>query len=236
MDICEKIDAFENHIFIRQLRIAQVLGERFCENNPIDPLAESAFAIVSICFSYFEMIEQFCRGQSSDGQSWDFFKRGFERVFPSFVIASADVKQLYKTMRCGMYHTAMPTDRYRLSRELSASFKKVNGLIEINPVRLTDEIIYHFNRYCHDLRSGNDSALQQSFEMMFDSLTAGAKSVTDVESGGTPAPGNKDRDYREVLTSGSTRLMCGESFLGQFLRLTFRRSWYWIPSASSCDS
>ncbi|MDB5390264.1 MAG: hypothetical protein JWM11_5910 [Planctomycetaceae bacterium] len=187
MNICEKIDAFEAHVLTRQLRIGQVLGDRFMSNQIGDPLSESAFAIISICFSYFEMIEQFSVGQSSHGRSGEFFKRGFARVFPNSAVNLDDVAHLYSMLRCGMYHTAMPTDNCGLTRELSTAIAKENGIIVINPARLIDSLINHFQDFCSDLRSGRDCDLRRSFEAMFDSLSSGV-TVTSTKTETTRAP------------------------------------------------
>ncbi len=74
MNICDKIHAFEQHMLVRQLRIAQILGKHFTRNEDGDPLAQSAFAIISIGLSYFEMIEQFATGKSSKIKSEAFFQ------------------------------------------------------------------------------------------------------------------------------------------------------------------
>ena len=106
--ICQKIDAFERHVFTRQLRIAQILAEHFVSDKEGDELSQIAFVIMSIALAYFEMIEQFASGKSSDGSSPEFFKRGFQRVYSTTPVSNDDVRRIYKYFRCGMYHIAMP--------------------------------------------------------------------------------------------------------------------------------
>jgi len=188
MNVCEKINAFEKHVLDRQLRIAQILGHHFTSNTNGDPLSQSAFAIISVGFSYFEMIEQFATGQSSNGQSAKFFKRGFARVFPDSVVDPDDVARLYSMMRCGMYHTAMPTDRCGLTRELPTAIANENGVIVINPALLIDKMISHFAQFCCELRDGCHCDLQHNFETMFDSLSQTAQTTTYATTKTTPAP------------------------------------------------
>lgn len=188
MNVCDKINAFEQHVFDRQLRVAQILGQHFTRDAIGDPLSQSAFAIVSIGFSYFEMIEQFAAGQSSHGQSSHFFKRGFARVFPHSVVASNDAARLYSIMRCGMYHSAMPTDRCGLTRELPTAIANENGVIVINPALLIDELISHFDRFCSDLRDGCHCDLQRNFEKMWDSLFENAQATSYSTTKTTPVP------------------------------------------------
>lgn len=188
MNVCDKINAFEQHVLNRQLFIAKILGQHFTQNTDGDPLSQSAFAIISIAFSYFEMIEQFATGQSSHGQSGQFFMRGFALVFPDSVVVSEDAARLYSKMRCGMYHTAMPTDRCGLTRELPTAIANENGVIVINPSLLIDELIRHFERFCSNLRDGYHCDIQKNFETMWDSLSANAQTTTYTTTNTTSAP------------------------------------------------
>jgi hypothetical protein len=134
------------------------------------------------------MIEQFATGESCRKQEGDFFKRGFARVFPNSVVVAADVARLYSMMRCGMYHSAMPTDRCGLTRELATAIANENGVIVINPALLIDELISHFGRFCSDLRDGCHCDLQHNFEAMWDSLSANAQTTTYPTTKTTAAP------------------------------------------------
>lgn len=187
MDLSDKIDKLERHVLDRQLHIARALGKHFKEDIDNDPLSQSAFAIISICFSYFEMIEQFATGQSSHGKSEQFFKRGFASVFGNSV-DPVDAARLYSMLRCGMYHSAMPTDRCGLSRCLQSTVDYVNGVVVINPALLVDALIEHFNQFCAKLRDECQSDLRNAFETMWDSIVANAnpKKSTDIQT--TPAP------------------------------------------------
>jgi hypothetical protein len=186
--ICEKIDAFERHVFTRQLRIAQLLAEHFTLDIGGDELSESGFAILSIGLSYFEMIEQFATGQSSDHAVRVFFEGGFARVYPVSTVAPADVSRIYYMVRCGMYHTAMPKDRCGLSRHLPAAVANENGVIVINPDRLIADLIKHFASFCSDLRDGAHYELCANFERMFDSLAANAPTILYGTTEATRAP------------------------------------------------
>jgi hypothetical protein len=185
--LCDKINAFEKHVLDRQLRIAQILGKHFEDNSPGDPLSESAFAILSLCLQYFEMYEQFSSGKdSSIGQSKDFFECGFKKVFPDYGLAARSIASIYKKVRCGMYHTAMPKDRCGLSRDLLVPISDDNGVILINPSRFVGAIIDHFNQYCMELRVGADNQLQANFETMWDLVAQQCKSSVAARMTATP--------------------------------------------------
>jgi hypothetical protein len=186
--VCEKIDAFERHVLKRQLRIAEILATHFAQDADGDELSESGFVVLSIGLAYFEMIEQFASGISSRGASKSFFERGFARVYSTPTVAATDVSRIYETVRCGMYHTAMPQDRCGLSRHLSSAVANENGVIVINPERLIIDLIKHFGSFCTKLRDGTDCQLQSNFEHMFDSLAASARTTSSASTRTTPSP------------------------------------------------
>ena len=174
----EKIDALEKHVHDRQLVIAKHLADHFVANEADDPLSQSAFAILSIVTNYFEMIEQFHVGASSKGKSEAFFRDGIARVFTAAEISAADADRLYSFMRCGMYHSSMPTDRCGLSRDLPVPVRNDSGVIIINPALLVDRLISHFNSYCAELRGSTNPVVRQNMLKLFGLLATSAKTST----------------------------------------------------------
>ncbi len=188
----EKIDAFKNHLLDRQLMIAKQLAEHFVADTPGDPLSQSGFAILSIITNYFEMIEQFHVGASSRNNSKTFFCAGIARVFSLAEVSTDAADRLYSFMRCGMYHSAMPTDRCGLSRELQVPIYNDGGIILINPALLIDRLIAHFSNYCNQIRGSSDPILRQNMLNLFSLLTTQARTSIQIANQTTtnitPAP------------------------------------------------
>jgi|688.fasta_scaffold465687_1 hypothetical protein len=188
----EKIEAFEKHILDRQLVIAKHLASRFVADTPGDPLSQSGFAILSIVTNYFEMIEQFSVGASSHRNSGVFFRDGMARVFPTTEVTPTDADRLYSFMRCGMYHSAMPTDRCGISRELHVPIFNDGGVILINPALLVDQLIAHFSTYCSQIRGSSNPTLRQNMLNLFGLLDTQAPTSThtanQTQIGTTPPP------------------------------------------------
>ena len=69
-DLDQKILIFEDRVLWWQLEIAEELHRLIeaPENNG-KTLQHAAFALISILFSYFEMIAQYQKGESSEGNS-----------------------------------------------------------------------------------------------------------------------------------------------------------------------
>jgi len=186
--LAKKIDAFEEHVLVRHLMIADILGDHFSQGKEDDPLSESGFAIMSITLSYFEMIEQFDSGVASKpGNSKDFFKKGFTKVFPE-TKDEAVWEDCYNALRNGMYHTAMPKDRCGLTRNIHEAFKRDGRIISINPTIFAKQLISHFRSFCEELRGDFSSEKCKNFELVWDSLIANATNDARPKVNTTPAP------------------------------------------------
>jgi hypothetical protein len=107
MTIEQMIERVELSVSVRQIGIAEFLAYEFSNEHSTSPLKESGYAVLSIMMSYFEMIEQFRTGKDSEGHSKDFFVAGFRAVYPCTTLSDDDIKDLYKWVRCGMFHSGV---------------------------------------------------------------------------------------------------------------------------------
>ena len=135
----------------------------------------SAMTILS---SYFEAIESYLSGESSENNSKEFFKKGFCKVFSS---NSAGIEFLaghfYKHVRCGLAHEGLLS--YRVcysangSKPIVATYPKKNGelifdkgveSIILNPHLIYNSLEYNLKKYISDLRSKKISEINTNFE------------------------------------------------------------------------
>ena len=77
--------------------------------NDVRGIPHAGFAVLHICFSYFETIGQYQQINPKTKKSTDFFKEGVHAVFTALAHdhkAHVDefLKTLYKKARCGLYH------------------------------------------------------------------------------------------------------------------------------------
>jgi hypothetical protein len=63
--IDELISRLEFYVRVRQLGIADEMAKEFRNGASTSAFKESGYAILSVVMAYFEMFEQFDRGQSS---------------------------------------------------------------------------------------------------------------------------------------------------------------------------
>ena len=141
--------------------------------------ADGDVAAMTLVTSYFEAIAMYMTGESSEGKSKRFFVFGFSKCFK----AKSDgvqvaAKEIYKHIRCGLAHTGMLTPRVHFSREgISAFFvtypRNPDGSLNleapaasiiVNPQRMYEGAIRHFEQYIMDLRCRRTKHLTETFQ------------------------------------------------------------------------
>lgn len=190
--ICGLIDKIEMYVTKRQIGIAEHLAGEFHNECSTSPLQESGYAILSIVLSYFEMIEEFSTGQSSERASADFFIRGFKKVYPATPLTDTQIRNsIYKLVRCGMYHDGMTKSQTRLSRHFVEGFAVIGSEVHVNPAKVVEEIKGHFARYVGRLRNPADAAQiaeQASFHNWCQNIGADLTTPTPASTKTTAAP------------------------------------------------
>src|SRR6185436_1805431 len=120
------------------------------------------FMIVHIAVGIIETLEVMWQGKDSDGETGQFFRQGFLRVFAPEKpggVAPPDVANLiYKAVRCGLSHTTMLKGSVFLVSDdsigplqLRSSPQGVEQVL-INPQRFLDVVITWFRRHVRALR------------------------------------------------------------------------------------
>lgn len=148
----EMVRNFQFYVQERQIGLAEILGQHFENRDDETPFKQSGYVILSIASAYFEMIQQFIDGKESEGQSFDFFKRGFRDVYPDPQWTDTSIKKIYKIVRCGMYHGGMTKINCHLSRYFQLGFHLCRNEIHVNPAAVVREIRQHFERYIQSIK------------------------------------------------------------------------------------
>jgi len=162
MSLDQKIEVFADSVKGWQLDIAQQCA---------DSIPHSGFAVLSIVWSYFEMIAKFQDGYTNDGKSEEYFSKGFDNVFPNLSNPSPEIKErllkkLYKDVRCGLYHAGITGPNIALSGDFnfSVAFASPPDSVRINPHKLVPDLEQHFQSYIRQLRNHNNEDLRRNFE------------------------------------------------------------------------
>ncbi len=162
----QKIQIFEDRIQGWQLDIAQLCG---------DSSPHAGFAVLSIVFSYFEMIAKFQDGYIKNDRSKTYFKKGLYNVFQNISNTTPGMREkllnkLYEDVRCGLYHAGRTGPNIELSGNFSfpIAFISPPDKVQINPHRLVPALVQHFKSYILQLRVVTNIDLRQNFETRFD--------------------------------------------------------------------
>lgn len=177
LTIDQKIILFEDRVIGWQLGIAnQVInGDSISTGRPNEnSIHGSGFAVLSIVFSYFEMIAKFSDGYTEKDKSKEYFNKGVHQVFqeldnyPAIEVTNL-LTILYEGVRCGLYHDGMIGSKIILTIDLESAigYDPQNHLLIINPHRLPIALINHFSTYIKELKDPSNITLRLNFEKKF---------------------------------------------------------------------
>lgn len=126
------------------------------------------FVVVMIATSYIEGVEQYRKGNLSNGQSRQYFTEGMKRIFKMQSIADSQISILYKHLRCGLFHNGMSGDAVVLNRTLKSAVNFSNPeIIAINPILFLDAVTKDFEQYVNELWDEDNTELRNNFDSMF---------------------------------------------------------------------
>jgi hypothetical protein len=170
----EKIKVFEDRVLGWQIEIAEEIRSQIESGGENGAFRHAGYALVTLLFSYFEMIAQYIEGTSSNGGSKATFLRGFCYVFPATSLSSPEIEEVYKRVRCGMYHDGYTKFGTLISGNFSPTVSLENSTVKVNPHTLVDDISAHFVGYIATLNTVTNVAERTKFENTFDrGTTAG---------------------------------------------------------------
>ncbi|MGV8947720.1 MAG: hypothetical protein ACOH1N_14930 [Lutibacter sp.] len=125
------------------------------------------FLILMSCISYFEGVEQYKVGISSNGNSRRTFINSLNKLYPN-KFNEAQIIRLYNQARCGLFHDGMVKGQIIISNTYEESINISHNDIFINPKKLLNDIIEDFENYLALLRIDNDA--RQKFDLMFSNI------------------------------------------------------------------
>jgi hypothetical protein len=177
----EKVEIFYEQTLGWQLHIADLIangGTTFPQVNtgepgyPVKSIRHSGFAVLHICFSYFELIGSIV---SSETSSTGRFNAGVKEAAPQIFLGTSDdntlLRILYKGARCGLYHSARPGAPIGLGQpddQKPIAFDPGTGKVVISPERLPPTLKAHLEKFKSQLLDPGNRDLRRRFEARFD--------------------------------------------------------------------
>jgi hypothetical protein len=180
----QKVEVFYEQTLGWQLHIADLVangGTTFGETKPQAPgypvpaLRHSAFAVLHICLSYFELIGSLVTPRSSRLPANQKFKAGVREVLPGLFNNSphedALLRCLYKGARCGLYHIGRPGLQVGVGSPSDgnpiAYYPQFDKVV-LSPERLPVSLKSHLERFRLELLNPVNVALRENFKKHFD--------------------------------------------------------------------
>lgn len=180
----DKINIFECRVEVWQLGVAVALLKNI-ESKPQPSIwSHSAYGMLAIAFTYFEMIGKTLNLSSrSRGTAGTDFNHGFCDVYHSFKPLAENyddtnlpvVVAIRDRVRNGMYHLAytkknlvIHNDTQVSDDDIFVSQQPKVTIYYINPHRMVRTIVSHFPSFTARLRDPVNAGYRRQFEVFFD--------------------------------------------------------------------
>jgi len=125
------------------------------------------FIVLMICLSYLEGIEQYRRGQNSNGNSRRFFVSAMERLYPD-EFQTHQLEDFYSEARCGLFHNGMVRGKIIINNGFQKSVEFNGGDIKVSPSKFLKDIRDDFESYLQELRTNQQS--RNTFDEMYSNV------------------------------------------------------------------
>lgn len=184
----DKIDIFECRVDVWQLGVAVAMLTNIESNQPPSIWAHSAYGMLAITFTYFEMLGKTLNPNScSRGTAGVDFNYGFCDVYPAYRpnngnCADANVPvtvALRDRVRNGMYHLAYTKNNILIHNDsritdddVFVSQSGADAIYYLNPHKMARTILDHFPSFTASLRDTTNINLRTKFETFFDEFHA----------------------------------------------------------------
>jgi hypothetical protein len=166
----KKIDVFED----------QINGWYLDFTEKIKGLQDSEYAVMTLTFHYFENIAKYQDGNTGNGRSGHYFKKGFRSVFPDLEAWGKDLRDstlslFWELGRCGLYHASSVGNRITINdnqKQVVMVDKKdrPNPNAFVNTKLWLIVIQQHFKDYISSIRDKTNSVGRSNFEKRFNKV------------------------------------------------------------------
>lgn len=130
----------------------------------------NGFLVLMICLSYLEGVEQYIKGQPSNGRSPEFFKSSMHRIYAG-KFSDVELNSFYSEARCGLFHNGMVRGKILISLEYDNSVSiPDNETIQINQKKFLIDLKKDFKDYISSLRDKSNIELRENFNRMFSNI------------------------------------------------------------------
>ncbi len=119
------------------------------------------YVALAVALSYVEGVEQYRTGDGTHGLSKDRFRASVQRIIQG--VDDDLAKRLYKSVRCGLFHSGFTEGPTLLSYDRPHSVALANGYLYLNPREFVSAVIKDFAVYVAKLRADPSGVLAKNF-------------------------------------------------------------------------
>lgn len=171
-EVCDEIDGEEINPNCIEDKIKiyerQVKGWFLGVAKSLTEQDDTNFVVLMVCLAYVEGVEQYRRGQSSNGNSRVWFREGIKRIFNLENVSNSKIDKLYGQGRCGLFHVGMSGGDIVLSSRFNEAINFTDlSTITINTDIFLNTLIEDFTTYIIDLKDQNNQTLRDCFDRMY---------------------------------------------------------------------
>lgn len=184
----DKIDIFECRVDVWQLGVGVAMLTNIESNQPPSIWSHSAYGMLAITFTYFEMLGKTLNPNSrSRGTAGVDFNHGFCDVYPAYrpndgnyADANVPVVVAFRDrVRNGMYHLAYTKNNILIHNDSRITDDDVfvsqcgaDTIYYLNPHKMVRTIVDHFPSFTARLRDTANTNRRTKFETFFDEFHA----------------------------------------------------------------
>jgi hypothetical protein len=172
--LSQKLDLFEYRVEVWQLGVSVAILQQIEAQKPPSIWCHSAYGLISVIFSYFEMIGKSLNPNSKKSRTaGEDFAYGFRDVYPRYTSTIVTAGEFCNRVRNGMYHLAYTQNQLDIHNDNNMStedFDIQHGRYLLNPHRLTRTVVDHFPGFLARLKDTDtkNDGLRKKFEEFFD--------------------------------------------------------------------
>ncbi len=127
------------------------------------------FITLMICISYYEGVQQYMEGKTSENKSCKTFCKSINRIYNN-IFRESDLKRIYRDSRCGLFHSGMVKGDILANYDLEDAIQFTTERVYLNPKLMLTHIIRDFNDYIELLRDPINETTRENFDRMFTNL------------------------------------------------------------------
>jgi hypothetical protein len=158
------VEVFRDRVDTWQLAVAEEMLWQIENPSAFPKMEHAAYGLISVVFSYFELVGQFVKTPGTRTGATEDFVAGFIDVYSAWKGRKVDIEAIYDRIRCGMFHNAYTKLGVIIDGGYTVTFEIRNGNVYLNPHMLVRDLRTHFTGLTTRLENTANADLRKNLE------------------------------------------------------------------------